>query len=61
MAAAPTWYKPRWMLAQLLRETGRLPEAAREAETAHELNGGENAEVGETWEQLRSLSGDAGP
>ncbi|MEX2301392.1 MAG: O-antigen ligase family protein [Bryobacterales bacterium] len=51
--AAPAWYKPRWMLAQLLRQTGRSDEARREAEIAHELNGGENEEVTETWNQLR--------
>jgi hypothetical protein len=53
IAAAPNWYKPHWMLAQLLRETGHLDEARREAEIAQELNGGANPEVAETWEQLR--------
>jgi O-antigen ligase len=58
ITAAPAWYKPRWMLAQLLRETGRLEDALREAEMAHGLNGGANPEVAETWEQLRAMGGD---
>jgi hypothetical protein len=45
------------MLAQLLRETGRVEEALREAEVAYELNGGADPEVAETRDQLRSLSG----
>ena len=61
IAAAPAWYKPHWMLAQLLRETGRLDDALREAEAAYELNGGANPEVAETWEQLRSMRGNVGP
>jgi tetratricopeptide (TPR) repeat protein len=52
--AAPAWYKPRWMLAQILRETGRREEAIREAERAYELNGGENEEVTLTRDQLRA-------
>ena len=51
--AAPAWYKPHWMLAQLLGEQGRVDEALREAALARELNGGENEEVTETWNQLR--------
>jgi tetratricopeptide (TPR) repeat protein len=57
---APTWYKPRWMLAQLLRETGRREEALREAERAYELNGGENEEVTLTRDQLRAAPGSGG-
>jgi O-antigen ligase len=60
IAVAPAWYKPHWMLAQLLRETGRLEEARGEAEAAYDLNGGANAEVAETWERLRSLGGGVG-
>jgi Tfp pilus assembly protein PilF len=54
---APAWYKPHWMLAQLLRETGRVDEALREAELAQVLNAGANPEVAETRDQLRSVSG----
>jgi O-antigen ligase len=60
IAVAPAWYKPHWMLAQLLRETGRLDEARPEAEVAYELNGGANAEVAETWERLRAMDGGVG-
>ena len=51
---APNWYKPHWMLAQVLREAGRLENALKEAVRAVELNGGKNPEVKETWEGLRS-------
>jgi tetratricopeptide (TPR) repeat protein len=51
---APAWYKPRWMLAQLLSKTGRPEEALAEAERAYELNGGENEEVTQTRDQLRA-------
>jgi tetratricopeptide (TPR) repeat protein len=50
---APAWYKPYWMLAQLLGETGRSDEALRDAERGYELNGGKNSEVTETWDHLR--------
>jgi O-antigen ligase len=56
IAIAPVWYKPHWMLAQLLRETGSVEEALREAEVAHDLNGGANPEVAATRDQLRSMS-----
>ena len=58
IAIAPAWYKPHWLLAQLLRETNRLDEGMREAELAYELNGGANAEVTETRDQLRAKTGD---
>jgi O-antigen ligase len=50
---APHWYKPHWMLAQVLREAGRLTEAETEARRAVELNGGEHAEVAQTWHDIR--------
>jgi Flp pilus assembly protein TadD len=53
---APKWYKPRWMLAQVLREAGRLEEALVEARTAVELNGGENPEVETTLKELANQS-----
>jgi len=51
---APTWFKPRWTLAQVLALTGQREEALREAQAAVELNGGRDAEVTETWNKLRS-------
>jgi tetratricopeptide (TPR) repeat protein len=53
IAAAPRWYKPHWMLAEVLREAGRLDEARAAAEKALELNGGKDAEVAATWEALK--------
>jgi hypothetical protein len=50
---SPNWFKPHWMLAQVLRESGRLPEAIAEAELAVELNGAKNREVLATLEILR--------
>ena len=57
-AAAPQWYKPHWMLAEVLREAGRLDEARAAAEKAMELNGGKDAEVAATWEGLRRRRGE---
>ena len=37
IAAAPTWYKPRWKLAQVLQATGRPDEARPWAESAERL------------------------
>ncbi len=56
MEWAPRWYKPRWMVAQLLQRAGRLNEAAVEARRAAELNAGKNAEVIDTWEHIRALT-----
>jgi len=36
--AAPNWYKPHWLLAQVLRAGGRLPEAGVEAALAAGLD-----------------------
>ena len=55
--SAPKWYKPHWMLAQVLREAGRLQEALSEAEMAVDLNGGENPEVEATLKELANQSG----
>ena len=38
IAIAPRWYKPRWMLAQVFQQAGRVTEAAVEARRAAELN-----------------------
>ena len=50
---APHWYKPRWMLARVLQQAGRLAEAKVEARRAVELDAGHDAEVVNTWETLR--------
>jgi tetratricopeptide (TPR) repeat protein len=54
IAVSPNWYKPRWMLAQVLRHTGRFEEARAEATRAADLNGGKTPEVLLTAEQARA-------
>jgi hypothetical protein len=54
IAANPNWFKPHWTLAQVLRLESRLPEAAGEAAAAVDLNGGKNAEVARTLEEIRT-------
>jgi len=52
---APTWFKPHWTLARLLSAEGRTGEAVAEARKALDLNGGRDAEViATTQEILRS-------
>jgi tetratricopeptide (TPR) repeat protein len=43
--AAPHWFKPHWMLARFLQQTGRLAEAGREAALADSLDAGRHPEV----------------
>jgi len=50
--SSPNWFKPHWMLAQVLREAGRRDEALAEAQRSVELNGGKNPEVEATLDQL---------
>jgi len=63
IAASPNWFKPHWTLAQVLRLESRLPEAEGEAAAAVDLNGGKNAEVARTLEEIRTqrASGAAKP
>jgi tetratricopeptide (TPR) repeat protein len=53
IASSPTWYKPHWMLAQVLRAAGRVDDARAESKLAVELGGGKHSEVMRTWEELR--------
>jgi tetratricopeptide (TPR) repeat protein len=53
IAAHPTWFKPHWMLAQVLRVEGRGEEALREAALANELDGGKHPEVVHTLQELQ--------
>jgi hypothetical protein len=53
IAAHPAWFKPHWVLAQVLRLEGRSTEAAAEAALAVELDGGKHAEVTGTLQELR--------
>ncbi len=52
ISASPNWYKPHWVLAQVLAQTGRLEEARKEAATAVDLNGGRNSEVRRTLDAI---------
>lgn len=54
IAANPTWFKPHWMLAQVLRLDSRLAEAEREAAVAVHLNAGRNPEVARTLQEIRA-------
>ncbi len=51
---APNWFKPHWVLAQVLRLAGRLEEARAEALLATDLDGGKNPEVTRTLEEIRT-------
>jgi O-antigen ligase len=52
IASAPNGYKPHWLLAQVLRVGGRLPEARAEASLAAYLNGGKDPEVARIAAQI---------
>ncbi len=54
IAQAPYWFKPHWILAQLLYRTGRSEEAEREGSIAARLNGGKNKEVEESLREIRA-------
>jgi hypothetical protein len=51
--SAPAWYKPHWLLAQVLAREGRIEEARAEAQAAMDRDGGKHWEVTETWNRLR--------
>ncbi|HEV8148113.1 MAG TPA: O-antigen ligase family protein [Bryobacteraceae bacterium] len=52
--AAPNWFKPHWLLAQVLARANRQNEAILEARRAVECDGGKNPEVTQT---LRFVEG----
>ena len=56
IAAAPNWFKPHWLLAQVLRAGGRLPEAQVEANLALQLDGRKSPEVTRTAEEIRAAT-----
>ena len=53
IGAHPTWFKPHWMLAQVLRLQGRKQEAVAESVEAVELGGGIHPEVARTLHELK--------
>lgn len=52
IAVAPAWYKPHWTLARVLALSGRMEEAAVEANRAMWLDGGKHAEVRTTLAEI---------
>lgn len=53
ISCAPNWFKPHWMLAQVLQAAARLKEAEVEAAAAAALDGGKHPEVTSTLEHIR--------
>lgn len=53
IAVAPNWFKPHWILAQVLAAGGRWDEAKSEAQTAMELDGGKHPEVADTLSKIQ--------
>jgi O-antigen ligase len=53
IAGSPNWFKPHWMLAQVLLLNSRLEEAENEAALAVELDGRKNPEVARTLQEVR--------
>jgi O-antigen ligase len=49
---APNWFKPYWLLAEILRSSDRPSDALSAASTAVELNGGRNPEVRQAYQAL---------
>jgi len=54
IGASPAWFKPHWLLAQVLRAGGRLKEARDEAAIAADLDGGKDPQVARTLTEIRS-------
>lgn len=54
-ASNPNWFKPHWMLAQVLRLEGRLADASAEATHAADLDAGKHPEVQRTASEIAAL------
>ena len=52
IVANPNWFKPHWVLSQVLRAEGRMSEARREALTAADLDGNKHPEVARTLQEI---------
>ena len=50
IASSPNWFKPHWMLAQVLMTKGHREQALAEGRVAVDLNGGKNPEVARVLE-----------
>jgi tetratricopeptide (TPR) repeat protein len=56
ISCAPNWFKPHWLLAQVLRVSGRLQEARTEAILAADLDGGKDPEVAHTAKEITAAT-----
>jgi hypothetical protein len=54
--AAPQWYKPYWMLAQVLDLSGKRAQAVEPIRRAMELCGNQVEEVRATWERINAAA-----
>ena len=54
IAVSPNWYKPHWLLAQVLELNGRMAEAKIEAQAAEDRDGRKHPEVHATWDRIRA-------
>lgn len=54
IAIAPNWYKPHWLLAQVLQQEQKTAQAREEAEAAAQCDGAKHPEVTATLDRLRS-------
>jgi len=52
IAAHPNWFKPHWVLAQVLAAEGRKGEARDEAAAAADLDNGKHPEVSRTLQEI---------
>jgi hypothetical protein len=52
---APQWYRPHWLLARLYLLAGRLPQAEEQARAAVERDGGHDAAVQQTFDQVLTV------
>jgi O-antigen ligase len=50
--SSPNWFKPHWMLAQVLQTKGRHEEARAQAALAADLDGGKDPEVARTLAEI---------
>ena len=53
---APSWYRPRWLLAVLLAGRGELSRAAEQAEAALELGARVHPEIAESCERILEMA-----
>ena len=56
ISCAPNWFKPHWLLAEVLRVAGRMQEASAEAMLAADLDGGKDPEVARTAREISAAT-----